>query len=123
MLVKDLLKGEKIDISLLDEWIIALIPEAMEIVKEKRLEKIVNKITIQANNNGGHSFEEWYEWAMSLYIITAEFKVISKAKEWNDEKSWECDDKAGALERIFILIGYKIQDRNRDVGNMNKDLM
>lgn len=72
--------------------------------------------------DSGINYDEWLEWAMSLYSITSDFKVISKARDWKEEKSWDCDSNVGARERIEILVGYKIKDRKRGHGDMLKDI-
>lgn len=67
-------------------------------------------------------YAEWWEWAQSLYSVDSYFRVVSKARDWKEVVSWECDSEIGAKERIEKLIGYKILDRKRGHGNMGKDL-
>ena len=72
-------------------------------------------------------FTKWWEWAISLYIVeqtsTGLWFVTSKARDWNDEMSWGgYVDRISALEKVEELINYKINDRNRGHGNIEKDL-
>lgn len=67
--------------------------------RRARLEARVSKIY--------GSFDEWYKWAQSMYIINNEFKVISKALNWTEEMSWESPDEQTALEKVEQLIRWK----------------
>jgi hypothetical protein len=91
--------------------------KAAEALLQQRKDRLITRIT-----NSGIKYDDWIEWANSLYCITSEFKVISYAAKWKEEKSWSCDSEIGCLERIEILIGYKIADRKRGIGNTDNDL-
>lgn len=88
-----------------------------EIDLQQRKDRLIARVT-----NSGIKYNDWIEWANSLYEITPEFKVISHAAKWKNEMSWQCDSDIGCLERIETLIGYKIADRKRGIGDEDKDL-
>lgn len=75
--------------------------------------------------NTGISYDEWHDWAMSLYSITQldddTYKVDSKARDW--DMSWVEPDHISAEEKIEQLCGYKMYDRSRDRGDMKLDLI
>ena len=48
--------------------------------------------------------------------------VTSHARAWDDEVTWSFGDRISALEKIEILIGYKIADRARGRGDAEADL-
>ena len=68
---------------------------------------------------------EWHQWAKSLYIIeptAAGYRVRSTAKEWKEEKSWNVSVRIDAEERVEKLINFKVKDRERGRGDVDKDL-
>ncbi len=71
----------------------------------------------------GIDYEDWVEWANSLYVIEPSLNSVivrSNAKDW--DKIWEVDSHIDGLLKIEQLIGYKIHDRKRGRGDMEKDL-
>jgi hypothetical protein len=96
-------------------------PERERIAAEAHLQQRKDRLIARVTKSG-IEYNNWIEWANSLYEITPEFKVISHAVERKKEMSWECDSDIGCLERIETLIGYKIADRKRGIGDENKDL-
>ncbi len=79
-------------------------------------------------NSKGGNYLKWLAWAESLYPITeedGEFTFISNAAKWKvpeDHVYGPYAFKIEALEYIEKLINTKISDRNRGLGDMNKDL-
>lgn len=68
---------------------------------------------------------DWWELGKKLYPITQEgneWVVKSTAAEWKEEKSWKYDYKFQALEQVELLMKYKNHDRNKGVGNSERDL-
>ena len=96
-------------------------PERERIEAEAQLQQRKDRLITRVTNSG-IKYDDWIKWANSLYDITLEFKVISHAANWKEEKSWLCDSDIGCLERIETLIGYKIADRKRGNGSEEKDL-
>lgn len=119
--ITDIFDGKTIDDINVDQWVKDLIPEARKLAETARLNNIKARITKKVNQLG-HTYDQWYDWATSLYTITSEFKVISSARDWDEEMSWEMPDAPSALEKVEQLVGYKIYDRNRGRGNMDKDM-
>jgi hypothetical protein len=71
--------------------------------------------------------EGWFEWARSLYDIVPEangtYTVRSKARNWKNTVEWtNLDRKIDAQEKIEKLVGYKIHDRQRGHGDVEKDM-
>ncbi len=56
------------------------------------------------------NFEDWYKWALSLYYITTDNRVVSNARDWEEERSWACSDRVSCLEKIEQLIDWKEYD-------------
>ena len=71
--------------------------------------------------------EGWFEWARSLYDIIPEangtYTVRSKARDWKKTMEWTgLDRKMDAQEKIEKLVGYKLHDRQRGHGDVEKDM-
>lgn len=98
---------------------------AAEAALKKREEKHEAKIT-----NSGIKYSDWLKWALSLYEIIEipedekknKFKVVSRAVEWKQERSWPCDSRIGCYEKIDQLVDWKMADRKRGNGSEAKDL-
>ena len=93
---------------------------ALQVEYDKRVTKFEARILRKCGD-----VEAWYEWALTLYVIdvsddTNQHTVHSKCKDW--DKSWTFDNRLDCLQKIEKLIGYKITDRKRGVGNMHDDL-
>lgn len=87
---------------------------------EQRELALKERITSKVGN-----YLKWMEWAESLYPITEEagvFTITSNAAKWKENVAWSFGTKIECLEKIEVLIGYKIVDRNRGYGDMDKDL-
>jgi hypothetical protein len=100
--------------------IIAAKREADEAI-HKRETRLIKKI-----EKAGIDYAEWISWAKSLYKIHRDelgnMRVISMAKEWIGEMSWQVDSEVGALEKIYKLIEWKKADRERGHGDIVEDL-
>lgn len=59
------------------------------------------------------NYTDWLKWAESLYDITPDFTVVSKARDWEEEKSWCFSDRISCLEKIEQLIYWKEYDHFR----------
>lgn len=77
----------------------------------------------------GTNFDAWEEWARSLYsieepdgLLLFSYRLRSKAREWKEEMSWDLPADIDCKEKIEQLIGYKVYDRQRERGDMEKDL-
>lgn len=75
----------------------------------------------------GLDYDEWWAWAQSLYSIdycvnSNQFVVTSKARTWETDMSWGFADQISCKEKVEQLVGYKIRDRKRGRGDMEKDL-
>ena len=68
-------------------------------------------------------YDVWLAWAQSLYIIHLNWLVESRARDWQDTRTWQCDSEIDALEKIAELVKYKVYDRARGRGNMESDLL
>lgn len=90
-------------------------------LEKKRVADRYDKLKTRIAKHG-ETYEVWLQWANTLYTITPEFKVISNAVEWKEERSWDCGTEIDCLEKIEQLIGYKEFDRKRGRGDINKDL-
>lgn len=70
---------------------------------------------IKAKSLGG--MDVWLEWARSLYIIhdkvDGKIKLESKARDWKEEYVWYFEEMIDVLEKIEVLIGYKLWSRTR----------
>lgn len=82
-----------------------------------RYKKLERRVTL-----AGVNMAEWREWAETLYTITPTFELVSTAKQWKTQKSWQYETEIDCLEKIEQLIGYKIYDRKRGHGDVNEDL-
>lgn len=75
------------------------------------------------------SFPDWDTWAHSLYPITkiapSTWKITSLALDWDpsNPKEWTCCSTEEVLAKIQQLISYKIYDRERGIGDKEKDLL
>jgi hypothetical protein len=87
----------------------------------KRLEKLKKNV-----ENLGVEYSVWEEWAHSLYEVTKQgdgsLLVKSNARDWKVDMSWTVDSDLGALEKVYKLVAYKIQDRKRGSGDILRDL-
>jgi hypothetical protein len=52
-------------------------------------------------------YMDWYEWATSHYVIEEDNRVVSKAKKWEEEISWNCGSRIEALEKIKQLVSWR----------------
>jgi len=68
-------------------------------------------------------YDVWLAWAQSLYIIHLNWLVESRARDWQDTRTWQCYSEIDALEKIAELVKYKVYDRARGRGNMESDLL
>lgn len=97
-----------------------------QVVKETTVREAKIKDKILAK---GVDYEKWLVWAESLYSIVKEsnaqqsaYLLRSTARNWKEEKHWSFDFEIDAKEKRLRLVGYKIYDRNRGDGDMQKDL-
>jgi len=88
-----------------------------ELAYSKRLAELTARVTITHG-----SYDKWYKWAMSLYTITEDFTVLSAARNWHIDVSWQFDNYMSCLEKIEQLIQYKEYDRGRGRGNKELDV-
>lgn len=58
------------------------------------------------------NYDDWYTWAKTLYSISLDFKVVSLAKEWEEEKSWQFFSNIECLEKVEQLIEWKHYDHH-----------
>ena len=81
---------------------------------EKKLIKFHNK-----------TLEIWYNWVQTQYKLyqntDGQYIVESMSVNWEEQKIWVVDSPAGQLEKIEQLIRFKIYDRSRNIGCINKD--
>ena len=77
---------------------------------KRKMETRLANLKKQIKEYHGLNFDEWLKWAKSLYTITDDFKVVSTAKNWKEEQSWECGCEVAALEKIAKLLQYKEYD-------------
>ena len=85
--------------------------------KRRAEERRFNALKSRIEDKYEMDFEEWYERAKAMYVITEKFTVISKACNWKEEKKWKCESKIDAIEKVEQLIDYKYYDhfvRRRD---------
>ena len=67
---------------------------------------------------------DWWEVVKHMYRIIerdGKFVLMSEARDWNNEKSWEYDNKYLAWAHIERLVVYKNQDRRAGKGNRDAD--
>lgn len=98
-----------------NKWLDKLAKDAIE-----RENKIKSKL-----EDHGIEYDEWIAWAESLYTIEkvdSKFLLRSNARDWVEERNWIFDFDIDAKEKRFQLVGYKIHDRKRGRGSMEKDL-
>lgn len=57
-------------------------------------------------------YNDWFEWATAQYTITPDYKVISNAANWEEEKSWKFNSKSECLEKIEQLVEWKHYDHH-----------
>lgn len=95
-----------------------------DIIDRMRREALEERIRAQ-----GVSMGDWLDWAHSLYSIKNNstiqapgWTVQSKARVWKNTKIWHLNSEIDCLEKVEQLIGYKIYDRERDRGDLIKDL-
>lgn len=73
-----------------------------------------------------HLGSDWWEQVKLMYPITVtedgKFKIISEARDWLGEKTWEFDDKYLAIEYIERLIQWKSADRKAGHGDYDADI-
>jgi uncharacterized protein YdcH (DUF465 family) len=97
--------------------------------EKNRLKVAQDKVMSRIENNSRfNSFYEWFQWAKSLYPIQDNgdhLVVTSNARKWSDgtDMSWIVYSEVEAIEKIDELITYKINDRNRGRGSMDKDML
>ena len=68
--------------------------------------------------------EDWWETVKTFYKIeerNGEFRVVSDAKDWKQEKQWTYPTRYEADEQLMNLIKYKINDRKAGKGSEDKD--
>lgn len=72
-----------------------------------------------------HEGSEWYELIKKQYPITQEdgkFVLRSEAKNWEDQKFWEFDDRYLALAKVEQLVAWLADHRKRGRGDTDKDI-
>lgn len=84
---------------------------------EKRMDNLKARVA-----KTGMTFDEWLAWAKSLYDITSEFTVVSRAANWSVDMSWDHKEYIDALEKVEQLVRYKDYDRQRGRGSYIADL-
>lgn len=52
-------------------------------------------------------YNTWFAWARSFYTITSDYVVISNAKDWEEEKSWEFTSYIDCLEKVEQLVYWR----------------
>jgi len=68
---------------------------------------------------------EWYELVKKQYPITKEddsWIVKSTVKKWADDREWEFQYKAQAVEKVLQLVRWIHQNRKRGFGDMDADV-
>lgn len=68
--------------------------------------------------------EGWWEDVKKLYKIKEQdnkWVVISNAVDWKQTRDWEFDTQYEAIAQLEKLIGYKLADRKKGVGSVDKD--
>ena len=116
------------NVQLFKEWIAKAESTLYEYYEaDQQLRKsIVEKRLSKSLNLDGKTLEIWYAWAQTQYKTyqdkDSQYIVESLCKDWNEQNIWVVDSPSGQLEKIEILIGYKIYDRSRESGNILKDI-
>ena len=86
----------------------------------------MKKLTDRVKKTCVHGVSEWFDWVYTLYKVEKteedKWKLESLCRQWTEQKEWFFDSQVEALEKIETLIGYKIYDRSRGMGDAEKDL-
>jgi len=88
--------------------------EAEEQQKKRDQEQLeqhrLDQFKLKIKSKYDMDFDEWYEKAKAMYVVTDNFTVISNASNWKEDKTWEFSSKIDALEKVEQLIDWKYYD-------------
>lgn len=121
--LKKLYKEEQVRPNLARQSIIAINEKQLK-EHEDMLDQL--KFRGRVETATGVDFNTWWSWAKSLYKIgptlSGGMRVESFAREWDKPMVWEFDSEYNCQKKVWQLCGYKIYDRKRGRGNMERDL-
>jgi hypothetical protein len=80
---------------------------AKQLEETRKVRTAQHRVRIEAKYG---NYDEWYAKSKALYEITVDFKVISHAAQWEEEKYWLLASNVDCLEKVEQLIDYKYYD-------------